>query len=284
MDHHGSEKLDYLVAPAAEAVGECVPASLRMSQSASVALSVVVPAYNEALRLPATLDRITSFLDSCDYAWEVIVADDGSDDATGTIAARRSAGDERFAHLRLAHRGKAAAVRAGVAAAQGEVIVFTDADLSTPIEYVDQVRSLAAGGWDVVIGTREAAASRRIGEPAYRHLMGRLYNYLVQALLVPGISDTQCGFKGFRAEVARDLFDRARLYSNGVRPVRGPLVTGFDVELLYLARKRGYRIYELPIVWSHVGGSKVRPLSDAALMLSDVLRVRLNDLRGRYPR
>ncbi len=247
------------------------------------ALSVVIPAYNEAARLPSTLRAVLDFLVRRGEPWEVIVADDGSDDGTAAVV-EALAGGCAVRCLRLPHRGKAAAVRAGVAAAQGEIVVFTDADLSTPIEYVDDAARLLRGGWDVVIGSREGEGARRIGEPVHRHLMGRVFNYAVQALLVPGISDTQCGFKAFRAAAARDIFAHAYLYSNGVGPIRGPLVTGFDVELLFLARKRGYRVYELPVTWRHVEGSKVRPGHDAVRMLRDVLQVRLNDLRGRYER
>lgn len=245
-------------------------------------LSIVIPAYNEAGRLPHTLDAMLAFLATRNYTWEVIIADDGSEDATPRIASEVAARDARVRHLRLQHRGKAAAVRAGVLASRGRVVVFTDADLSTPIEYVDDARSRLCDGWDVVIGSREGTGARRIGEPAYRHVMGRMYNYAVQALVIPGIRDTQCGFKGFRAEVARDIFGSACLYRNGSAPLRGPLVTGFDVELLFVARKRGYRVCELPVTWRHVEGSKVRPGMDAVLMLRDALQVRLNDLRGCY--
>ncbi|ACZ39054.1 dolichyl-phosphate beta-glucosyltransferase [Sphaerobacter thermophilus] len=250
----------------------------------SVEVSVVVPAYNEASRLPKTLAAAISYLGAQPYSWELIVADDGSEDATPDIAAAAAAADPRVRHLRLPHRGKAAAVHAGVRAARGEIVVFTDADLSTPIEYVADVRRLIQSGWDVVIGTREGAGARRIGEPFYRHVMGRLYNYLVQLLAVPGIKDTQCGFKGFSGAAAREVFGSAWLYRNGAAPVRGPLVTGFDVELLFLARKRGFRVAELPVTWRHVDGSKVRPGIDSLLMVRDVVRVRWNDFRGRYGR
>ncbi|HUZ02271.1 MAG TPA: dolichyl-phosphate beta-glucosyltransferase [Thermomicrobiaceae bacterium] len=245
------------------------------------ALSVVIPAYNEADRLPATLTAVIEFLRTRDYSWEIIVADDGSEDATPAIASAAALAPT-VRHLRLPHRGKAATVRDGVLAAEGDVVVFTDADLSTPIAYVDRVRDLIASGWEVVIGTREGAGARRLGEPFYRHLMGRAYNYAVRLLVVRGISDTQCGFKAFRRQVARDLFTRSRLYRDTSGALRGPLVTGFDVEILFLARKGRYRMCELPVTWHHVAGSKVRPGLDALLMLRDVLNVRVNDLRRRY--
>lgn len=247
-----------------------------------VELTLIIPAYNEADRLPSTLKTVLEFLRNTGLTWELLLADDGSVDDTPYIAAAAENADPKVRHLQLRHRGKAAAIREGVIAATGRFIIFTDADLSTPIEYVDQAYELLRSDSDIVIGTREAPQSKRIGEPEYRHLMGRVYNAVVQLLVVPGINDTQCGFKGFRADVARDLFQSAQLYRDGSVPVRGPLVTGFDIELLFLARKRGYRIHELPVVWRHVKGSHVRPVIDTIRMFRDALQVRLNDLRGRY--
>jgi glycosyltransferase involved in cell wall biosynthesis len=249
-----------------------------------VELSLVIPAYNEQVRLPATLEAIVAYLSGQPYSWEVIVADDGSEDATSSIAASWSQRDTRVRLVRLPHRGKAMAVREGVRVSTGRFVLFTDADLSTPIDYVEPARELLHAGWDIVIGSREGTQARRVGEPLHRHLMGRVFNRVVQLLVVPGIEDTQCGFKAFRAEVARDLFARSLLYQNGSRPLRGPRVTGFDVELLYLARRCGYRVAVLPVVWRHVEGSKVRPGIDAVLMLRDVVTVWVNGLRGRYDR
>lgn len=257
-----------------------LPSEDMTRESHEADVSLIIPCYNEAARLPGTLASAIAHFSHCDYRWELIIADDGSTDATPEIAAGASA-QTGVRHLRLPHRGKASAVRAGVKAATGHIIVFTDADLSTPIAYVDQVRRLLLTDYDLVIGTREGEGARRVDEPFYRHLMGRLFNYLVQGLLMRGVRDTQCGFKGFRAEVARDLFERSCLY-RGDGEVRGPLVTGFDVELLYLARKFGYRLYQLPVTWHHIEGSKVRPGLDSLLMIRDIVHVRINDVRGRY--
>ena len=233
--------------------------------------------------MPATLDRVLDFLARRPITAEVIVVDDGSLDGTAAVvAAFASAGNVRL--IRLPHRGKAVAVRRGVANARGRFVIFTDADLSTPIEHVDAMLRLLREDADVVIGTREGVGSRRVGEPFYRHAMGRLYNFVVQRVVLSGIADTQCGFKGFRAEVARDIFSRIRLYRDDGRIVRGPLVTGFDVEVLFIARRLGYRMQELPVTWRHVEGSKVRPAVDSLIMLRDVLAVRLNDRRGMYGR
>lgn len=244
-------------------------------------LSVVIPAYNEEHRLPATLSSVIEFLSSRPYTSEVIVADDGSTDATSEIAFRISNNIDTVRVLRLPHQGKAAAVRAGVLSAQGEIIMFTDADLSTPLHFTDQLVAAIENGTGVAIGSREGAGARRHGEPTYRHLMGRIFNWVVRLIAVPGVSDTQCGFKAFRHDVAMDVFSSLRLY-DGSHEVSGPRVTGFDVEVLFLARKRGYTIAEVPVEWTHVPGSKVVPLTDSVRMFADVMKVRFNAMRGRY--
>lgn len=244
-------------------------------------LSIVIPAYNEDRRLPSTLQAVDAFLATRTYRAEVIVADDGSTDRTHEFATafKMAHGDYRV--LQLPHRGKANAVRAGMLAARGKYVLFTDADLSTPLRYIDKLLEPLEAGTDVAIGSREGKGARRVGEPGYRHLMGRVFNGLVRLVAVSGINDTQCGFKAFRGEVACDLFSSARLYADDAN-VRGPRVTGFDVEILFLARKRGYDIVEVPVEWTHVAGSKVAPISDSVRMFADVLRVRYNAIRGYY--
>jgi dolichyl-phosphate beta-glucosyltransferase len=245
------------------------------------ALTIVVPAFNEARRLPATLAAIDAFTTEHALDAEVIVADDGSEDDTLTIAQTFTPTSGRYQVLALPHRGKASAVRSGVLAACGTIILFTDADLSTPIHFArDLVAALDAGA-DVAIGSREGAGATRVREPGYRHFMGRAFNLIVRTLAVPGISDTQCGFKAFRRQAAIDIFQRARLHT-GDRLVHGPRVTGFDVEILFLARQRGYTIVEVPVYWAHVPGSKVQPVQDSFRMLLDVLRVRGNAILRRY--
>lgn len=247
-------------------------------------LSLVVPAYNEGARLGETLRAIVDYLDRQPYTWEVLVVDDGSEDDTLALAREVAARDCRVAAVANPHRGKAYAVRSGIARARGKLVGFTDADLATPMETLAAVLPLIAGGYDVVIGSREGAGAVRRDEPFYRHAMGRIFNGLVQLLALPGIQDSQCGFKLLRGPVARDLFGRLLLYGDGDRPPRGPAVTAFDVELLYLARRRGYRIAAVPVVWQYVADSKVDSVRDSLRNFRDVVLVRYNALSGRYGR
>lgn len=253
-----------------------------ISGTCEVLLSLVVPAYNEEARLPDSLGRIMAYLATQAYEWEVVVADDGSEDDTAAVAESFAARDGRIRLVRLPHRGKAAAVRGGVMAARGRLSFICDADLSMPIDELGKFLPCFDEGYDVAIGSREAPGAKRYNEPYYRHLMGRVFNRLVRVLTVGGFQDTQCGFKCFKAEVARDLFNRSQLYRADGGPIKGPLVTGFDVELLFLAVRSGYRVAEIPIDWYYAKGSKVRPVRDTFAMVGDVLRVRWNDLRGKY--
>jgi glycosyltransferase involved in cell wall biosynthesis len=246
-------------------------------------LSVVVPAYNEEQRLPDSLRQITAYLDTQPYRSEVIVADDGSTDATAALVEQLSASQPSLRVLRLDHRGKGFAVRAGALAARGEYVLLCDADLAVPIEEWEQLRHALENGFDVAIGSREGLGARRLGEPWYRHLMGRVFNLIVRTVAVGGIQDTQCGFKALRQSVATDLFERVRIYGADAPRVQGAAVTAYDVELLYLARRCGYRIAEVPVPWRYGTETKVNPIRDSWRNLRDVLRVRWYALRGKYP-
>lgn len=244
-------------------------------------LSVVVPAYNEEARLPDSLAAIREYLAHQTYQAEVIVVDDGSLDNTAALA---ETWRERWSNLRVIrnpHRGKAYAVRTGVLASAGEIVFQCDADLSMPIGEIAKFLPLAQGGYPVVIGSREAPGARRYNEPPHRHMMGRVFNSLVRVLVLGGLRDTQCGFKCFSRRAAFDIFPRLRVRTDEVI-VRGPMVTGFDVEVLYLARKLGYRVVEVGVDWYYAPGSKVNPVRDTLRMIADLLKVRLNDWRGGY--
>ena len=255
-------------------------------------LSIVIPCYNEERRLPATLGKVISYLRGQEFKAEIIVVDDGSSDHTASLveelAATRASdtqsGDNPALRLiRNEHRGKAFAVRTGMLAADGQFVLFTDADGATPIEEVDKLLPHLVQGVDVAVGSREGREARRFGEPWHRHIMGRVFNLIVQVLAVPGIHDTQCGFKAFGRAAAYDLFSNLQLYSrDATGPVKGAMVTGFDVEILFLARKWGYRMVEVPVHWYYGTESKVNPIKDTYRNLRDVLLVRWNNLRGRY--
>jgi hypothetical protein len=165
---------------------------------------------------------------------------------------------------------------------EGKYVLFTDADLATPISEVGKMIGALEAGADIAIGTREGIGASRQEEPFLRHLMGRVFNLLVRLISGLQFQDTQCGFKGFRQEVARDLFGRVQLYGAGAKQIRGGAVTGFDVEVLYLALETGYRIEEIPVRWQYGTESKVNPVVDSVRMFKDVVTVRWLAMRGAY--
>ena len=232
---------------------------------------MVVPAYNEEARIGRTLEQAAAYLAGRPFTWEILVVDDGSADRTREIAEEAGRRIQGIRVLPVAHGGKGWAVRQGMLSAEGRLRFMADADLAMPIDQIDGFLRRAEEGHDVMIASREAPGARRFGEPHLRHLMGRVFNRVVRLLAVRGFQDTQCGFKCFTSEAADDLF---RVVS-----IEG---FGFDVELLYAARKRGLSIIEIPIDWHYQPVSKVRPLRDSILMLTDILRIRLRSLAGRY--
>ena len=244
-------------------------------------LSVVIPAYNESGRIEQTLLTVVTWATARADPTEIIVVDDGSTDDTLTRARDVTIGNATVRIIAAPHRGKAGTVRAGFEMANGDVVLFTDADLATPIHYADDLMSRIAAGADVAIASREGVGAQRLGEPGHRHIMGRVFNFLVQALLLPGIQDTQCGFKAFRSGPAKDIFSASLLHRSDLEDLR-PRVTAFDVELLYVARRLGLRIDVVPVVWSAGTGSKVNPIRDTWVNVLDIVRIRLNAWRGRY--
>lgn len=242
-----------------------------------LALSVVIPAYNEARRILPYLRAITAYLNRRGLSCEILVVDDGSEDDTAGLVERTGT---QYSHIRLIrlprNSGKGAAVRAGMQAAQGEFQLFTDADGATPIQELEQLEAAMKHGADLAIGSRTLASrdSRyRVQARLHRTLLGNLFNRIVQRLGISGIKDTQCGFKLFRKSVAQDLFSIARIDGYG-----------FDLELLYVAQRRGYRIAEIPINWADQPGSKVRVFRDGLRMLGELLAIRRNDTAGIYSR
>ena len=250
--------------------------------SARPFLSVIIPAYNEERRLPQTLQTVVDYLIKQSYNSEVIVVDDGSRDQTTQVVEAFCATHRIVKLIRNDHRGKGYAVRTGVLAARGHIILFFDADSSTPIEDVEKLLPWFERGYSIVIGSREGLGAKRIKEPFYRHLMGRVFNMIVRLLTVRGIDDTQCGFKSLSNEVAKDIFARAHLYGENAKSVSGAMVTAYDVEILFLGQKLGYKIKEVPVVWRYGTESKVNPFKDSVRNLRDVVAVRLNDVQGKY--
>ncbi|MGQ9625398.1 MAG: dolichyl-phosphate beta-glucosyltransferase [Anaerolineae bacterium] len=234
-------------------------------------LSIIIPAYNEEKRLPTSLEKIIAYLQGQDYTAEVIVVNDGSQDNTSAVVRSFAASHPFISLIDNEHRGKGYAVRTGMLAGRGEYLFLCDADLSMPIEELAKFLPPGLKGYDVAIGSREVEGARRYDEPFYRHLMGRVFNLVVRLLTVRGFQDTQCGFKCFGREAAKDIFSAQTM--DGF---------GFDVEVLFIAQKRGYRIVEVPINWYHVANSRINPLRDTFRMFCDVVRVRLNDWKGRY--
>jgi dolichyl-phosphate beta-glucosyltransferase len=234
-------------------------------------LSIIIPAHNEENRLPASLEQVALFVAAQSYPIEVIIVNNNSTDRTAEIS-RQFADAHAYARaLDEPCKGKGMAVRAGVLAGRGEYLIFCDADFSMPVEEISKFVPPAIDNYDVAIASREAPGARRIDEPQYRHLMGRVFNFLVRLLAIPKIQDTQCGFKAFRRDVAQTVF---------------PLLTiggwGFDVEVLFVSLRRGYKLVEVPITWYYKSQSRVNPIQDSLKMGLEVLHVRWNGLRGLY--
>jgi glycosyltransferase involved in cell wall biosynthesis len=234
-------------------------------------LSIIFPAYNEEHRLPSAMEKVSGFLENQSYSSEIIIVENGSQDKTLEVARAFAQDHHRFRVFHEDGRGKGLAVRRGMLEARGEHRFMCDVDLSMPIEQVSRFLPPVLSSYDVCIASREAPGAKRFNEPGYRHLGGRLVNFMIRVLALPGLQDTQCGFKCFRADVADDLFNRQRLMG-----------WSFDVEILYIARMRGYRIVELPIPWYFSPESKVNPVKDAIKMARDILEIRQNARAGFY--
>ena len=239
----------------------------------AVDLSIVIPAYDEARRIGPTLERLIASLTPQRLAWEILVADDGSTDATAAIVDAIAAREPRVAVRRFPHRGKGATVRDGLLAVRGGCRFLCDADLSMPPEQIARFLAVVPSRCDIAIGSREGPGAVRVGEPLHRHLVGRVFNTLVRAMVLPGIQDTQCGFKLFTAEAVE-----------AVLPLTEIEGWGFDVEVLACARAQGWRVREVPIEWHFGEASRLRVLPHSIEMFRDLLRVRGKLRRGAYGR
>jgi dolichyl-phosphate beta-glucosyltransferase len=234
-------------------------------------LSIVIPAHNEELRLPRTLRQVFSFLEKQTYPAEVIIVENGSTDHTLGLAREFESHHSNLTVIHEEHAGKGNALRRGVLEARGEYRFICDADLSMPITELEKFLPPVLNDFDIAIASREAPGATRYNEPAYRHWGGRIINFAIRLLILPGLNDTQCGFKCFRAETAEKLFSQQTL--NG---------WSFDIEILYLARKKRMDIKEIPVQWYFDADSKVNAVRDALRMVGDIFRIHINALRGRY--
>lgn len=235
--------------------------------------TVVIPAYNESRRIGPTLDRVLEYIRQQAWDAEVVIVNDGSKDDTAEIVRGYERRDER---LRLienpGNRGKGYSVRNGMLHARGEVLLFSDADLSAPIEEAEKLFRAIGEGADVAIGSRWLRADLQTErQPIMRQLFGRVFNLILRVVLGLKFKDTQCGFKAFTRAAAQNIFPRQRIER-----------WGFDPELIFLAQKFGYRVVETAVAWAHAGDSTISPLKDGTRMFAEVLKIRWNDLSGKY--
>ena len=241
-------------------------AGLKAKMNEDIFLSIIIPAYNEERRIKSTLKRISNYLTSNGYRYEIIVVDDGSTDGTFSLV-KRMKGEIKGLRIikNMKNKGKGFSVKRGFLSARGRYMLFSDADLSTPIEEIEKLISWFNKGYDIVIGSRALKESHiQIHQPWYRELAGRIFNLFVQAMAVPGIKDTQCGFKCFSQKAALEICKRQRIER-----------FSFDVEMLYIAKKLGYKIKEVPVRWFNNPQSKVSLLKDSFKMFFDLIRIRL---------
>lgn len=247
-------------------------------------LSVVMPAYNEGYNLrTGVLDSVYDYLSDQNYSWEILFVDDGSTDNTAKIAEEFAKKHKNFLVLREPHRGKAGTVTAGVLKSNGEIILFTDTDQATPIDQIEKVLPKFKEGFDVVIGSRHG----REGAPLIRKTMASGFALLIRLILNLPFKDTQCGFKAFSRKAAAEIFKRLEIFDSkrivpGQKSTGASVTAGFDLEILYIARKLGFKTAEVPVDWHHKEGTKVDPIKDSIEGLRGLFMVRLNSLQGKY--
>ncbi len=246
-------------------------------------ISVIISAYNEKTSIGITLTKIIAFFNDYNPNYEIIVVDDGSTDNTAELVENIRAGNEKLIIVRNSHKGKGYGVKSGVERSSGRYVLLSDADLATPIEELKRLMIwVSDNNFDIAIGSREGVGAIRKNEPLIRHIMGRIFNFIIKILILPGINDTQCGFKLFKGALARKLFSKSLLYGENTKEVKVPKVTAFDVEILFLARKMKAKIKEVPIMWEYGRNTRVNKFRDSIINLLDVVKVKVNDLRGLY--
>lgn len=245
-------------------------------------ISVILPSYNEAPNIKrGVLSEVYRYLECASFSWELVLADDGSSDGTTLELEAFARTHERVRVFPFPHRGKGPTVLEALQRTQGDLALFTDFDQATPISEIEKLLPFVEDGYDVVIGSREVQGAERKREPLHRHIMGKGFNFFVQLIAMGGIHDTQCGFKMFNRKAIQALIPKVIVYS-GKEARSGAFTGAFDVELLFLAKKAGFRIAEVPIIWKYAKTDRVDPIKDSLRMLFDILRIRLADLQGKY--
>ncbi|NLE84174.1 MAG: glycosyltransferase family 2 protein [Chloroflexi bacterium] len=234
-------------------------------------LSLILPAHNEAERLPKSLKQVQEYLSIQPYDYEVLVIENASSDETGRIVEEFQQDFPQLKLIRLEQGGKGNAIRAGMLAAKGEYRFMADVDFSMPVDEISKFLPPKLEEPQVAIASREQQGAQRIGEPFYRHLIGRVFNALVQTLVLPGLQDTQCGFKCFSAAAAEEIFPNQTLEG-----------WSFDVEVLTIARQLGYEVLEVPVTWTFQPGSRMSIFKDSWKMFKDLLLIRSNKRKGAY--
>jgi dolichyl-phosphate beta-glucosyltransferase len=244
-------------------------------------LSVVIPSYNEKKNLRrGVLEQVVKYLDKQKYTYEVILSDDGSTDGTTAALEKFASKNKHFRVLANEHAGKGQTVTAGMLNARGTWRLFCDFDQSTPLADLENLLQ-KIDTYKVIIGSRALDGAKRDNEPFYRHLMGIGFNLLTQIIVLPGIHDSQCGFKLFYGETVEKIFPKLYVYSR--KHGKKDAFTGaFDVEVLFIAKKFGYKIAEVPVHWQHNQTDRVAPIKDSVRMLVDILRIRAASLTGKY--
>lgn len=245
-------------------------------------LSVVVPSYNEMANLQkGTLNKIKNYLDKQDYEYEVIVVDDGSEDGSSEFVSKFAKEERNFRLIQNSHSGKAGAVTLGMLEAKGDYVIFSDMDQATPIEELEKLLPFTKKGYDIVIGSR---SGNRKGAPFTRKVMAKGMMVLRSGIVgLPNIKDTQCGFKLFSKKASNEIFSKIKEIHHGFRSIHGSSVTaGFDIEVLYIAEKLGYKIKEVPVEWLYVETRRVSPLKDSVEGLLELFTIRMNIIKGIY--
>jgi dolichyl-phosphate beta-glucosyltransferase len=253
--------------------------NLAKSEFNKIFLSVVIPAFNEEYNLrTGVMDSVYDYLSRQDYTWEILFVDDGSTDNTAKLAESFARKHSNFYVLKEPHRGKAGTVTAGILKAKGDIILFTDADQATPIDQLEKILPKFKNGYEVVIGSRHG----REGAPIVRKIMAWGFSLLRLLVLRLPFKDTQCGFKAFTTKAAEKIFKRLEIFSSKNVSKGASVTAGFDLEILYVARKLGYKIAEVPVDWHHKEGTKVDPIKDSIEGLRGLILVRLNALQKKY--